>query len=537
MPQLLQVKNLSKSFGTLPVIKHVSFNIPAGEVVGLTGSTGSGKSVLIMLLAGLYAPDEGEIFFRNKRIYYPFIAQNLGIGVIHQRPPLEDHFDIISNIFLGNEVGKNSWMGWLRKLDESFMYKQTEAIVNKLGIEVDSLYEDVYNLSGEQRQMIAIARVLTQPVRLVIIDEPTVSLSYRYKQRLLSLIQEWRQKGVSVLFSSNNLDHLFAVTDRILILNQGKMVANLYTDKTTREEVVSNLLGTRNVLDPSPTFWDYDSYNHIRENAERLRYHQMLLEKDLAAEGTLNRQLTEQLAEQLQALDRANLALRDAQRRLLSEREEERKHLARELHDQIIQDLLSINYELEGLETEEKLAPETETNLSNTRQGIRELVDNLRNICRNLRPPTIDNLGLGAALQSLTLDWTTRTNVNVDLNIDPKLGRLPEEIELSIFRIIQEGLNNIWRHAQATHAQINLKHTSPRAIMVTISDNGRGLDKDFDLSALASNGHFGLLGISERVALLGGRFHFQRSPEGGSLLQVEIPHPRVEIADATSESE
>ena len=87
------------------------------------------------------------------------------------------------------------------------------------------------------------------------------------------------------------------------------------------------------------------------------------------------------------------------------------------------------------------------------------------------------------------------------------------------------------------NAQINLKHTSPRAIMVTISDNGRGLDKDFDLSALASNGHFGLLGISERVALLGGRFHFQRSPEGGSLLQVEIPHPRVEIADATSESE
>ena len=80
------------------------------------------------------------------------------------------------------------------------------------------------------------------------------------------------------------------------------MVANLYTDKTTREEVVSNLLGTRNVLDPSPTFWDYDSYNHIRENAERLRYHQMLLEKDLAAEGTLNRQLTEQLAEQITGL-------------------------------------------------------------------------------------------------------------------------------------------------------------------------------------------------------------------------------------------
>jgi signal transduction histidine kinase len=126
-----------------------------------------------------------------------------------------------------------------------------------------------------------------------------------------------------------------------------------------------------------------------------------------------------------------------------------------------------------------------------------------------------------------------RTEIEVDLNIDPKLGRLPEEIELSIFRIIQEGLNNVWRHAQAAHAQINLKHTSPRAVMITISDDGRGLDEDFDLTALAGNGHYGLLGISERVALLGGRFHLQRSPEGGSLLLVEIPHPRVELTDVS----
>jgi signal transduction histidine kinase len=142
---------------------------------------------------------------------------------------------------------------------------------------------------------------------------------------------------------------------------------------------------------PTPAFWDYGNYDQIRENAERLRYHQMLLEKDLAAEGTLNRQLTEQLAEQLQALDQANIALREAQRRLLSEREEERKYLARELHDEIIQDLLSINYELESLEIDEAQVPQLNDNLANVRKGIRELVDSLRNICRNLRPPTIDN--------------------------------------------------------------------------------------------------------------------------------------------------
>ena len=527
MQALLQIKNLSKSFGTLPVIQHVSFDIPAGEVIGLTGSTGSGKSVLVMLLAGLYAPDEGDIFYLDKKISYPFKAQNLGIGVIHQRPPLEEHMDIVSNIFLGNEIGSPEKMGWLRTLDNDQMRQKATDLLNKLGIDNISLNEKVYNLSGEQRQMIAIAKVLTKSVKLIIMDEPTVSLSYPNQQRLLGLIQEWRQNGVSVLFSSNNLDHLFAVTDRIIILNQGKKVANLYTDKTSREEVVDTLLGMRNPLEPAPTFWDYDGYDHIRENAERLRYHQMLLEKDLAAEGTLNRQLAEQLAEQLQALDQANMALREAQKRLLSEREDERKHLARELHDEIIQDLLSINYELENLEADTEQVPNLGENLSNIRRGIRELVDSLRNICRNLRPPTIDNLGLGAALQSYAQDWAARTGIQIQLSLDPMLGRLPEETELSIFRIVQEGLNNVWRHAQAKNVQLSLRHSTPRSLMVSLSDDGMGLNEDFDLLALANNGHYGLLGISERVSLMSGRFHLQRSPEGGSLLMVEIPHPRV----------
>ena len=109
------------------------------------------------------------------------------------------------------------------------------------------------------------------------------------------------------------------------------------------------------------------------------------------------------------------------------------------------------------------------------------------------------------------------------------MKRLPEATELSIFRILQEGLNNVWRHAKASNVQISLKHTSPRAIMVSLSDDGLGLNEDFDLSSLVINGHYGLMGISERVALLGGRLHLQRLPEGGSLLMAEIPHPRESI--------
>jgi signal transduction histidine kinase len=165
------------------------------------------------------------------------------------------------------------------------------------------------------------------------------------------------------------------------------------------------------------------------------------------------------------------------------------------------------------------------------RDNIRELVDDLRHICGNLRPPTIDSLGLGAALQSYTHEWTGRTGIPVTLDLDANLGRLPEAIELSIFRIVQEGLSNVRKHAQASVVQVCLKHTSPRALMVSIADDGQGLADDFDLSALSAAGHYGLLGISERVALLGGRLRFHNQADGGLIIQVEIPHPRVAQSD------
>ena len=529
MEPLLRVINLSKSFGSLPAIQQVSFEVQPGEVVGLTGSIGSGKSVLAMMLAGLYDPTEGEIYFANKRLSWPYNANSLGISIIQQKTTLNDQFDIVSNIFLGNEIGWPAWLGRFGILDHDRMVQETIRLLAQLGIEVNSIHQKVINLTGEQRQMIAIARVLTHPARMVIIDDPTVLLSYPYQQRLLDLIQSWRQQGIAVLFSSSNLDHLFAVTDRIIILDQGRKVADLHTDETTREVVVSLLLGTADSQKPFPAIWDFDSYERIREHGEKMRYHQMLLGKNLAAEDILHGQLIEQLTEQVQSLDQANLAMLETQRRLFSEREQERKHLARELHDQIIQDLLSINYELEEMKTKETVLPVLANDLSNVHQGIRELVDNLRRICGDLRPLTIDSLGLGAALQSFTSDWSARTGIKVFLNLDANLGRLPEAAELSIFRIVQEGLNNVWRHAHASCVQITLQHSSPRTLMVSLSDDGLGLARDFDLASLAAKGHYGLVGIGERVTLLGGRFRLQRLPEGGSQLLVEIPHPRVVV--------
>jgi signal transduction histidine kinase len=528
MEPLLRAIGLSKRFGTLPVIQQVSFDVSPGEVVGLAGSIGSGKSVLVLLLAGLYTPNEGDLYFANQRLRWPFNARALGIGVIHQKTDLADRLDVLGNLYLGHEPGWTIGLPWLKVPNQRRMEQEAERILAQLDLPPRLWRENVSNLSGEQRQMIAVARVLTHPVRLVVIDEPTVLLSYPYQQILLNLIQNWRKQGVAVLFSSNNLDHLFAVTDRVITLYQGRKVLDVRTDETTREAVVATVVGTAEQRS-APAWWDFDSYDRIREQAERLRYHQMLLEKDLAAQDTLNRQLVEQLADQVRALDRANLALQEAQRRMMSEREQERKHLARELHDQVIQDLLSINYELEGIKTDHVVPAPLADEMTEVRQEIRLIVDDLRRICGNLRPPTIDSLGLGPALQSYTRDWSERTGVTVGLDLAANLGRLPETTELSIFRIVQEGLNNVWRHARAANVQISLKHTSPRTLMVSIADDGLGLAEEMDLTALSSLGHYGLLGISERVALLGGRFRVQRQPEGGTLLQAEIPHPRVSV--------
>jgi signal transduction histidine kinase len=527
MEPLLKAVNLSKSFGTLSVVRHISLEVHPGEVVGLAGQSGSGKSTLAMLLAGVHVPYEGKLYFAGRRLRWPLRRQALGIEIIHQTPSLAGNLDITSNVFLGNEIGWPSWGKWVKVPNRQRMDREATRILAQLDMHFASLHEAVANLSSEQRQMITIARAMTRTPRLIVIDDPTRLLSYPRQQKLLSLIQTWQQQGTAVIFSGNNLDHLLAVTDRIIVLRHGRLVAEYRTDETDRAEIVAAVVGTTDRQQLTPIIWALDSYYRVREQAEKLSHHQGLLEQDLVAQDTVDRQLVGQLAEQISALDSVNAALQDAQRRLLTELEQERKSLARGIHDQVIQDLLSVNYELEEIEASGAATPVLCEELTSIRESIRGLVADLRSICGSLRPPTIDNLGLGAAIQSYTHDWSKRTGISATIDLDGNLGRLPEAIELSIFRIVQEGLNNVRKHADAGEVEISIKHTSPRALLLSIADNGRGLEDDFALSALPTEGHYGLLGISERVALLGGRVKFQNQATGGLLVQAEIPHPRV----------
>jgi signal transduction histidine kinase len=530
MEPVLKIVNLSKSFGTLHVLSHVDLEAYPGKILGIAGRNGAGKTTLVSLLAGLIIPNEGRMVLNGERITWPFKARKLGIEVLHQNPELVSSMDIAENIFLGNEVGWPSLENGQLIGPKKRMELVARRILDELGISFPSLHEKVANLNGEQKQMISIARAMVRSAKVMVVDDVTTLLTFPNQKKVLALLQTWQEQGRAVLFFSDNLDHLFVVSDEILVLCDNNQVARFKTDETSREEVVSALVGTTDQQQITPFIWALDNYYRAREKAEELRHRQTLLERDLAAQDTLNKQLINQLNNQVTALDEANRALQDAHRRLLNRRELEQKSLARELHDEIIQNLLSINYELEAIEEDEDVSIELSEKLQMIRSSIRNLIEDLRDTCRNLRPPTLDSLGLGAAITSCVNEWTAKRNVQVQLEIDSNLIRLPETTELAIYRMVQEVLRNIDRHSKASAVEVCLKHTSSRSVLLLVKDNGVGLPKGFDLSTMAKQGHFGLLGISENVALLGGNLSIQNLPDHGTILQVELPHPRAKKA-------
>lgn len=518
---LLQAQHLSLWFGQLPVLQQISLTLHAGEVVGLVGRRGAGKSVLLEVLAGLQTPQQGQVWVNGQVTRLnPRRAHRLGIELVSPVPQLNHQLDGLQNIFLGRELGRWAALGFP---DWVTMANQARQVLAALEMPADLLSARTGALTDEQRQVMALARALCSSARVLLVDDVLAALSFERQQRLLALLQARAQQGVAILISSDNLKPLFALTQRLLVLSAGQLVAERRTAEVTPREIVELMVGATQAAQVTPIIWALESYHQAQQQAEELRRVQAQLQQSLAAQGSLNQQLVERLRDQVQALDQLNLALQAAQRRLMTEREQERKALARELHDQVMQDLLSFNYQLEELEDETALHP-WQPDLAAIRGGIRQVVGDLRLLCSDLRPPTIDSHGLAAALRSHTQEWAERAAMGLTLDLDPALGRLPEAIELSLFRIVQEGLNNVRKHAHAQQVWVRVQRT-PARVVVEVRDDGQGLPAPMDLAALSAARHFGLLGISERVALLGGTLAVTSLTGQGTLLRVEIPSP------------
>lgn len=520
---LLEVQSLSKSYGNLKVLDEITFAMLPGEIVGLVGRRGAGKSSLLNLIGGISPVTSGRIILQDRPVRFTSYGQarQSKVELVYQIPQLVEQLDIVQNIFLGREICRPVWSG-LPNVKQ--MHLRARDLLVDFDLPPDLLQERVADLNDEQRQLVALARALCHPPRLLLVDDILSNLSFHHQEVILTYILKMARGGMGVIISSDNLKHLFDITDRILVLFEGKLSADWRTAECTPRDVVELIVGASNREQVTPVIWALENFHAAQKQTEELFQKQAVLHENLEASDTLNRQLIEKLSDQVKALDRLNAALQQTQRRLLTKREEERKALARELHDLVLQDLLSVNYRLEETENNES-SDEQKAELKAIREGIRQVVGDLRQLCRDLRPPTIDNHGLSSAIRSHIQEWGDRTRIKFQVNIDPMLGRLPETTEISVFRIIQEGLHNVSKHATAQSVSLSLLRTPADNLLIRIVDDGLGFEIPPNLADLSTQKHFGLIGISERAALLGGKMKLASPPKGGFILQVEIPSP------------
>jgi simple sugar transport system ATP-binding protein len=242
---LLEARGIVKSFGRVRALRGANFSVNRAEVVALVGDNGAGKSTLIKCLAGVEQPDAGEIQFegRTVTIHVPTAARALGIETVYQDLALAADLDPAANLFLGREVRRGGALGWLGFLDKAEMHRRADEAFRTLGVGLQDSTAPVANMSGGQRQGVAVSRAVTWASKVVFMDEPTAALGVVQTRHVLDLIGRVRDQGISVVLISHNLPEVFEVADRIEVLRLGERVAQLKRAEVTMEDVVGAMTG------------------------------------------------------------------------------------------------------------------------------------------------------------------------------------------------------------------------------------------------------------------------------------------------------
>jgi D-xylose transport system ATP-binding protein len=232
----LELRGISKAFGSVQALTDVDFEVHAGEVMSLVGDNGAGKSTLIKCIAGIHAIDTGEVFFEGQPVHItgPKEAARLGIEVVYQDLALCDNLDVVQNMFLGREAHDV-----LQRLREPVMEQKTAETLKSLAVTtIRSIRQPVATLSGGQRQSVAVARAVMWNSKLVMLDEPTAALGVAQTEQVLNLVKRLAEQGLAVVLISHNLHDIFEAANRITVLRLGRNVGIFERDKTTQQEVV-----------------------------------------------------------------------------------------------------------------------------------------------------------------------------------------------------------------------------------------------------------------------------------------------------------
>ena len=235
---LIDLREISKAFGAVQALNKVNFQLRPGEILGLVGDNSAGKSTLMKVLTGAYHRDSGEVLvdghptnFRN-----PHQSRDLGIEMIYQDFALCGNLDVAQNIFLGR---------WPRRgpfIDRGRMYAEAQGVLERLKVNVNSVFQKVESLSGGRQQSVAIARAISFNPKVVILDEPTANLSHTSTERLLETMTELKAQGVAQVIISHRLIDIFEVGDRVMVLKRGQNVGDRYIKHTSEQEILELMI-------------------------------------------------------------------------------------------------------------------------------------------------------------------------------------------------------------------------------------------------------------------------------------------------------
>lgn len=246
VPPPLAVRGLYKSYGAVKALTDVSFTLNRGEVLGLLGDNGAGKSTMVKCLSGLLQPDGGAILVHGEEVRFgsPTDARRVGVEAVHQELAVIPNMDVAANMFLNREATVR-WpvlgrLGWLNK---RAMYQHTRRVLDDLHVRISSVRMRVENLSGGQRQGVAVSRAAEWSKDIVLLDEPTASLGVEQSQVILDLIKHMSQRGISILLVSHNMQHVVEVCTRAVVLRLGVVMGDVAIAEATPSDLVDMITG------------------------------------------------------------------------------------------------------------------------------------------------------------------------------------------------------------------------------------------------------------------------------------------------------
>ena len=240
---VLAARSVSKSYGGVAAVQNVTLEFPTGSVTAIVGDNGAGKSTFIKILCGVLQPDSGHLEVDGQQVRFtsPHTARALGVETVHQDLALADHRDVAENLFMGREISHR--IGPVAVLATGRMRKEASKAIADLQVRIPSVRQEVRKLSGGQRQAIAIGRAVHWGSRVLIMDEPMAALGLQEAGRVQDLIGRLRQRSITQIIVSHNLDHVFSLSTRIAVMRLGRLVGVKDTAATSHEEIVHMVAG------------------------------------------------------------------------------------------------------------------------------------------------------------------------------------------------------------------------------------------------------------------------------------------------------